>query len=313
MSGYKHNGAALIAAQIGIFALWFLAISGVSAADIGFDRRSGAISCNFYIIGDIVPGDSEAFRDSVLKAFEAGCSPDLLDIFSNGGDLQAAINIGRQVSVLTMYTRAPEAGGYRAARAWGCNIKGTVVSIYDQTTKRGDPNCICASACFFVWAGGAKRLGNVVIIHRPYFDAKIYSGLSVSEARERFQNLTRAAREYLLSVDVPDAMIARMMAISSRAGSFLQEQEIRELRMRRFYDELLIANCGVSETEVEAAADEATKGIQGKTAMEYFVRRLEASKAYLSCWSKARQKILEQAKSEYLARYGEGGVKKKPH
>jgi hypothetical protein len=162
----------LTLALIGGLAFWPIVIPPVSAAEIGFRGTGG--SCNFYIIGDIAENDGDVFRQTVLRAFDNGCSPHLLEVFSQGGNLQAAIDIGRQVSVLTMYTMAPEGGAFRAARGWGCNLKGRVVAPYDPVTKRGDRNCTCASACFFVWAAGVKRLGNVVIIHRPYFVVNIF-------------------------------------------------------------------------------------------------------------------------------------------
>ena len=290
---------------LGVLAFALLAPLRLSAAEIGFDDRAGSTGCNFYLIGRISAGDDNKFREAVLRAFESGCKPNGLDIFSQGGDVEAAMAIGRQVAMLAMNTRAPQAYNV-ASGSWTCNIRGELVQSYDSLTKQGSRDCICASACFFIWAGGVVRSGNVVIIHRPHFEQKSYSALSVTEARQRYQMLTSAVQKYLTSVDISEALITRMLAINSRDGSLLQAEELKGLRRRGYYDELLIAKCGKSEAEFEAEADEAMKGFKGKTTADYFLTRVEASRERINCTTAALREISEQAKVEYLQIYGRG-------
>lgn len=294
-----------------IFFILLLLPTNALGADIVVGLQPGpssggkTYSCDLLIIGEIAPGDGEVFRERILKAFGAGCTPHALRLFSPGGDLKAAIDIGRQVNTLALYTMAPDAGPRGPERSsWACSLKGGIVGPFDKVTGRGDRNCICASACFFIWAGGVKRLGNVVAIHRPHFEATSFSGLALSEARQRYQGLTRAAQEYLSSLEIPDRLVGRMLSINSREGQFLKEDEVSEIRTRRYYEELLIARCGVSEAEEQKAADAALKGFKGQRTMDHIARRMEVSKVYIECYSGARRSILLQAKDDYLQKFG---------
>jgi hypothetical protein len=271
-----------------------LPLSAARAADI---RPDAPRACGFSvsITGDIAPGDELVFRDRILSYFERGCLPHMVHLNSAGGDLQAAIDIGRQVATLALFTEAPRGP---------CNFKGQIVQPFDPRTGTGDRNCICASACFFIWAAGAQRLGNLVVVHRPFFDQKFYSGRPLSEARQRYQAATKVAQDYLTGLDIPDGLVTRMLSTNSRESSFLSEKEIKALRNRRFYEELYIAECGMSEAEEEEAAKAAMKGFKPKTTSEGVARRMEVSGKYIECSSGVLRKILEQGKAEYLRIHG---------
>ena len=253
-------------ALLGVLVFCHLA-SIAAAADIFYDGEGHVRSrtCRFHVIGDIAPGDGDLFRRKMLRAIDEGCLPVKVVLYSAGGDLHAAIDIGRQLSALNMHTEAPDvwmSEGEPPERRFNktryCHFRGKAFS-YNPATEQGDRNCVCASACFFIWVAGTKRFGNVVIIHRPYFDPKVYSNLPVGDAQKHFAELTRAAQQYLASLEIPEALITRMLSISSREGSFLSDREIKQLRSRRFFEELVIARCGRTEREVNGVANEAAK------------------------------------------------------
>ena len=84
---------------------------------------------------------------------------------------------------------------------------------YDPSAGIGDPNCTCASACFYIWAAGAERDGDIVQIHRPYFNSGEYSALTASEAQAAYGELQAKVRDFLAKVGVSTALIDKMMSV----------------------------------------------------------------------------------------------------
>ncbi|MCP4937191.1 MAG: helix-turn-helix transcriptional regulator [bacterium] len=89
-------------------------ISTAAAAEIGFIEKpfkekslSKFKQCDFYLIGKINRGDDEQFKNIALSSLQKKCIPWNLFLFSPGGNLNAAINIGRHVSALALHTIAP--------------------------------------------------------------------------------------------------------------------------------------------------------------------------------------------------------------
>ena len=289
-----------------------------SAADIfyGGEGHVGTRRCDFHIIGQIGATDGDRFRQKMLKAIEEGCRPEKAILYSPGGDLRAAIDIGRQLAVLQMHTEAPEVllfgEPYDAivARRRACHFRGKVF-WFNPVTQEGDRNCVCASACFFIWAAGTKRFGNVVIIHRPYFDPKVYAQLPASQARHAFEELTREARAYLASFEVPDVLVSRMLAVNSRDGSLLSGPEIKQLRSRRFFEELVIARCGRSERELDAAnkaastraSDSARKRGKEPSVGDLVGAMIVETGADAGCEATVHNELLSQGRTEYVLKY----------
>jgi hypothetical protein len=115
---------------------------------------------------------------------------------------------------------------------------------FDPKSQRGDARCECTSACFFIWAAGAVRFGDVVGVHRPTFDPTEFSKLSASEARARYDALTEASKSYLTKIGISQELINRVFATSSTNIAYLSQQELGMLRRSPHLEELLIAKCG---------------------------------------------------------------------
>ena len=131
-----------------------------------YKRLDGKSACRILIKGTIATGDSGAFKDAALQCIKADHSVGIVDLQSLGGNFIEALSIGEQVQTLAATTRAPRIGRRGEeqldTKKWNCHS--------DQ--------CVCASACFFVWISGAHRLGDALVIHRPFIEANIYRNIS---------------------------------------------------------------------------------------------------------------------------------------
>ena|SRR5208337_2624625 len=102
------------------------------------------------IEGEIEPGDAL----KLLRTYEycGQFTTGIISLFSRGGDVEEAMKIGRLIRRLRLSTQAPErSGSYKI-----------LASPADKA------NSICASACILVWVAGARRTGDLLILHRPY-------------------------------------------------------------------------------------------------------------------------------------------------
>ncbi len=114
----------------------------------------------------------------------------------------------------------------------------------DPVSGKGDPRCTCASACFFIWAAGDERLGDVILVHRPYFEQAYFAGLEASGAEAAYKRLAGEARPYLRELGVQDTLIDRLFSIDSQHASYLTAEELSLLRVQSYISELKIAKCG---------------------------------------------------------------------
>ena len=185
------------------------------------DGNTSLSLCHVYVVGRIESSDAEKFRAAVLSAMDRGCYVEQVAVYSPGGDLTAAMNIGDQISVLAIETLGPTQleielksmpspqptrtcmlepvdffDYIKVIRGKGAP-RATRKMVFHPRTGNGDPSCTCASACFFIWLGGAKRSGNFMLVHRPYFDPKDYANMTITEAKQAYSYLTKESRTYL--------------------------------------------------------------------------------------------------------------------
>jgi hypothetical protein len=121
------------------------------------------------------------------------------------------------------------------------------IIAYNQITRSGNPHCNCASACFLIWASGITREGNVVGIHRPYYDEGYFGKLSANEAQEKYAIMLADYKSYLAKLDVPTAIIDRMFATDSRSMHYLDKGELELMTSTPFLEELTQAKCGTAQ------------------------------------------------------------------
>jgi hypothetical protein len=159
--------------------------------------------------GRIVEGDAARFEE-----FMRGAGPSIgtLRLRSPGGRAAEAIKIGAVVRRLMMRTEAPVYEGGQPA----CG---------DETR-----NCVCASACVFVWVAGVERNGNAHLeVHRP--------SLPDGSEEERRSTTAEALDAYLTVLETPPELRTLIVgtppdqlrtvppAVARQAGGFVPSVE----------------------------------------------------------------------------------------
>jgi ATP-dependent protease ClpP protease subunit len=159
-----------------------------TCAEIWIDRG------DVHLKGTITKDDPARFR--AVAATIDTLSPSVrLD--SDGGDVFAAMDIGRQIRAKSMRTNT-----YR-----------------------------CVSACVFIYAGGVSRYATTSIltgstgvgIHRPY---NTDTGItSLGEADKRYKQLDSTVRAYFKEMNVSDGLADDMLRIQPQDVKFLTRAE----------------------------------------------------------------------------------------
>ena len=150
----------------------------LKAADMVIDPSE-----QFFLVGPIVAGDFERFKAALRKA------PDdlaTINLRLPGGNVIEALQIGRLIRPLYLDTGAPlspQAGPYAKHN---CSS--------DHASVRQKGMCLCASACFLIWAGGMTPFGDHVYLHRIPFDKEYYGSLSPAEADVKYEQGLRIVR-----------------------------------------------------------------------------------------------------------------------
>ena len=213
-----------------------LSLSHAQAADI---YASSDGHCNVQIVGTINPGDDKKFYQLIWQLDEDhNCKVQRVELISEGGDLEAALKIGWQIRALHASTQAPDDHG-DGLPPW-CEIsKSGSERKYSANTQ-----CMCASACVFIWSAGRFRTGNALDIHRPYFDRERYRHLSGDDAHAKYTELLDKSRAYLVHMNVPAAIIDRLFSINSSKTERLSPRERAQMTYAPYYEELMIATCG---------------------------------------------------------------------
>lgn len=125
---------------------------------------------------------------------------------SPGGDVNAAMEIGRVIRRFEMYVEVPNDG-------------------------------ICASSCVLLYAAGTTRsffresgIGNgPIVIHRPFFpDAH---GASMPDVQSSYDRVARMVKLYLGSMNVRTELWDEMMRIPSHSGLALTAAQLDEFGM----------------------------------------------------------------------------------
>jgi hypothetical protein len=236
-----------------------LTVVPASAADFLLRGSPGQDDRNFILIfGKIAPGDDQKFKAVLSEALQKRTFVDTVVIYSPGGAVGPALQIGRYIRTLRTQTYGPYVTepyfiGTQFCPVYSKNPREYFVMEYNWKTKRGDGRCICASACFLIWAGGIWGVGNTgtlnekILIHRIAFDATEYAGLSEAEAKTRYEAAQRSVEVYLKEMGVPDFTIQRMFTIPSGRTEHLTKEEQSVLKQTpAFLGELVAARCGDS-------------------------------------------------------------------
>lgn len=179
------------------------ATCGAGAATLDLARRitDGAIIPGLRIEGEIVAGDAQSLLDAYAR-YGTMISP--IYLRSRGGDVEEAMRMGAIIRRLRLATDIP----------LGDREKPPLSLI---KVDRQEDN-ICASACFLVYAAGAKRAGSYLALHRPYLPRKEAQALSDVEYVEAQKKTALKVKTYLVDMEVDQYWIDRMFATNSQEG-----------------------------------------------------------------------------------------------
>jgi len=187
------------------------------------------------IRGPINVGDSAKFA-KLLRANH----PFIYDVLlsSPGGSVEEAMKIGRLIRKELLSTQAP----ISFSRGEG---------IFAETNIcNEDEVCQCASACFLIWAGGTKRRGSTLGVHRPTTSSTAFSNLPPERASVLYRDLLLEIDKYLAQMEIPRRFGEMMTDTSSTDIRWLSRDEADSLYRVPSVAGWLIASCGaLTETE----------------------------------------------------------------
>lgn len=151
-----------------------------------------------FLIGDITRADvdSAGVMARLVKSGKHRLADNSIWLAGNGGDIDAAMQLGRLLRELGVFT---------------------LVGADDQ----------CLSACVFAFMGGERRsVAGRLGIHRPYFP---YTH-DVPDRQLRFRHLQRTLKAYVEELDFPTSFYEAVMLVPPESMKILTPAELK-----RFY------------------------------------------------------------------------------
>ena len=194
-----------------------------------FDKCEKQVPDSILIRGTIVQGDAEGFHSTVKKSGDFDLARVILR--SNGGNVQEAMKIGRDIRGLLLETEGPYLDylvdpdgslSYRGGDFPECIENG--IGEFKGSRYKGS-ECVCASACFLIYVAGAKRERSYVGIHRSYpvkAPRRIWASMLKSQL---YATIKKTIADYLDGMGVPRRYADIMLQHRHRKSMF---QNIRK-------------------------------------------------------------------------------------
>ena len=151
-----------------------------------------------FLFGEITQGDvdSAAVMERLLKSGKQKISGNVVWMAGNGGETDAAMELGRLLRRLRVFT---------------------VIGKHDQ----------CLSACVLAFMGGERRsVAGRLGIHRPYFPHTE----PMPDRPARFRHLQRVLKRYIEEMDFPDSLYEAVMLVPPESMQLLTPADLK-----RFY------------------------------------------------------------------------------
>jgi hypothetical protein len=179
------------------------------------------------IVGRIDDGDDVKFKDMLVEAINRGEQIARVSIYSVGGRVSPAMNIGRYIHTMQLSTVAPQLVPLLGRHT--CDIHTmsgrTTVLEYEPFRNRGDSRCMCVGECFLIWAAGSVRYGDAVQIHRITVHPEDQAERSDAHAKDTWSSSREMIEEYLREMGLPEATIGRMFNIAPDRMEYLTKDE----------------------------------------------------------------------------------------
>jgi hypothetical protein len=238
-------------------------------------------TCDVVLVGTIESSDDQQFRHQLTIALKNGCSTPRIHVYSSGGNLHAAMKIGRQIYSLQLPTVGPELLASRnedepdtrprdgprvcrhlAGSAERAERQADAALRYSRALRdalernapmpkapklRGDfdpTSGVGDPRCSCTSAGFFVWAAGAERRGDAIQIHRPYLEPKDSTARQLYQSLMTEGRHYLTEVGVPAALIDKMYSVDSTRSLYLSADDLRQLRMMPHWAELKIANCG---------------------------------------------------------------------
>jgi hypothetical protein len=193
------------------YALFILALANASASSAATIERDGdtGLGPKLEFSGPITRDDVARFRAALLDARRTLERPEefvTVQLVSPGGDVYAAMEIGRLVRANDVHTK----------------VQTTDIATHTQN--------LCVSACVFIFAAGVSRDVNglwstllkhsAVGIHRPYYSGS--ESTSAHNADLRHKKMDADVRAYLKEMNLPrrECTSCRRRKASTKSRAF---------------------------------------------------------------------------------------------
>ncbi len=182
-------------------------------------RAPSPASClEILIKGEIVTDDSAKFAQ-LLRSNHPFVHSVIL--WSSGGSVEAAMEIGRMIRKDLLETTAPidvqhvpNGAGYLLNPKFALYVPSELPDPSMQNLCAGEA-CHCASACFLIWAAGVSRSGTALGLHRPSIRSTSFGDLPPQRASGLYRLILREIDAYLAEMEIPRRYIEIMTDTSS--------------------------------------------------------------------------------------------------
>jgi len=226
---------------------FFMMISNTYSMTYAIEEPDGKPNyCRWIISGDISK-DEFSFAEEMFKKYINKCKQNTssyidlsISLNSNGGDVDAAIAIGRML------------------RRYGV-----------KTYVRPDSQCL--SSCVFIFMAGLERVStrqNLIGIHRPFF-ADLNSQISLNEIQNIRRKRIEIIKNYMNEMDIPLSLLDLMLTIPPSEIKLLTYEDMETYRLNQddpAWDEkrtsILASRYGLTSSEyrrLDAIADDVCK------------------------------------------------------
>jgi hypothetical protein len=232
-----------------VIAIAIALCGSASHADVSYKPKDGIAINPILIHGTISVGDTQRFLKAVKQVQQDSGGFVSIRLNSNGGDVNTALEIGRQIRSLGRVTS---------------------VGIAEQDT--------CVSSCVFILAGGPRRsVSGAVGIHRPY--APSDTNFTQQAQKVAYEKIGAMVVSYLREMNIPESLWELMFRIPPEKMRYLTVSELQQYGLSEndpYFNEAQTANSakhyGISKVEYlqrEARSKQLCYKLSGYTQADY--------------------------------------------
>ena len=232
------------------------------------------------IKGTIVPDDFERFKDEI---FNTGKDIQNVFIASNGGDVYEAMKIGSLIRDLNLSTIILK------------KSNNSIMGCKDNNIE--DKYCTCQSACFFIYAGGISRDGDVIGVHRAFLKEKLQREIDAKKALTISKKINSLVSDYLKEMSVPRTIIDQVLYASSDEVKWLSKEDIKDY-LTGYIPELkdwFVASCGSFDQSLNEAGDLLERGDRGEDVSDLLDKKADELFGIEECCESKQSELIKDA------------------